>query len=107
MNDRPEWRDIAFTALPPGWVNVYENTDGTHLVLPCPGVILREAVRDGGGYEVGDRETVYADSAGYDDGNLIVAAGQSLRTDYRMTTTRENWAEIEGSQRQHAMGAAR
>jgi hypothetical protein len=39
-----DWTDIAFTALPPGWVNVFEKDDGTHYTEPCPGVLVQESV---------------------------------------------------------------
>ncbi|ADG96539.1 conserved hypothetical protein [Segniliparus rotundus DSM 44985] len=39
------WSDVAFTALPPGWVNVYRMDDGTYETEPCPGVLLQEATQ--------------------------------------------------------------
>lgn len=37
------WVDVAFTALPAGWVNVFKNSDGLHYTEPCPGVLIQES----------------------------------------------------------------
>ncbi|NLE79783.1 MAG: hypothetical protein GX610_09415 [Rhodococcus sp.] len=39
-----QWETISVTALPPGWVNVYEleNEGGAMLEVPCPAMLLQE-----------------------------------------------------------------
>lgn len=45
-DDRPrisqDWTTVAVTALPPGWVNVWRNPDGTEFAEPCPAILLQE-----------------------------------------------------------------
>lgn len=46
-NDKPSrhiqfWDTIAVTALPPGWVNIWRNADGTEYIEPCPAMLLQE-----------------------------------------------------------------
>lgn len=46
-NDKParlseHWTTIAVTALPPGWVNVWRQSDGTEYAEPCPAMLLQE-----------------------------------------------------------------
>ncbi len=36
------WRTIAVTALPPGWINVYDYDDGTLGTEACPAILLQE-----------------------------------------------------------------
>lgn len=36
------WRTISVSPLPPGWVTVWENEDGTFWTEPCPALLLQE-----------------------------------------------------------------
>lgn len=47
MDRRPDrivshWETIAVTALPPGWRNVYTQSDDTETTSPCPAILLQE-----------------------------------------------------------------
>lgn len=37
-----KWETAAVTALPPGWVNVYQDDDGTEYTEPSPALLLQE-----------------------------------------------------------------
>jgi hypothetical protein len=98
-----DWTDIAFTALPQGWVNVFKY-DGEHYTEPCPGVLTQEAVtathiwteeHEDGRTDFRQQKhdidratrTVFAD---HDGGELMEV---DMRGDYVTTTTAEEWAE--------------
>jgi hypothetical protein len=41
-----DWRTVSVTALPPGWVNVFREDDGTEFTEPCPALLLQELVNE-------------------------------------------------------------
>lgn len=80
------WTTIAVTALPPGWVNVSENSspdiDGTLLfAYPCPAVLLQERLADG------ERDT-RAVAARFDAGELEPAGDD---VNHYATMTAHEW----------------
>lgn len=38
-----EWRTIAVTPMPPGWVNIFD-VDGQQTAWPCPAILLQQLV---------------------------------------------------------------
>jgi hypothetical protein len=102
----PDWADIAFTALPVGWVNVFKGDDGTHYTEPCPGVLIQECAtlteiwseeHDDGRVDLrsqkrdADREirTVFV-CAGYIGESFLRPVDDE--PGYVVTTTPEQWA---------------
>jgi hypothetical protein len=102
----PDWTDMAFTALPPGWINVYKKADGTFDTEPCPGVLTQQATtydeywneehddgrvigREKADCELGRRQirTMFAT---YECGTLFPV--QEIDDNYHLTTTAEQWA---------------
>ena len=41
-HSRDNWRTTSFAPLPAGWINVYENVDGTYRTEACPGVLIQK-----------------------------------------------------------------
>jgi hypothetical protein len=59
-----EWRTLAVTALPPGWVNVFRDDDGKLFAYATPAMLLQEIVREVRSWEehVGDGNWRYQES---------------------------------------------
>lgn len=99
------WTDIAFTALPPGWINVFRDADGIHHTEPCPGVLVQESVSstsywdevDADGHHTLreqqhelDREVRAAFACGGYVGEANLLPADDING-YLITTTEEQW----------------
>lgn len=83
-----EWTDVAFTALPLGWMNYYRRPDGTYWSVACPGMLLQER------HINGERETRVTPATS--DEGFVVPADDKLAASgdaYCTTTTVEQWAQ--------------
>ena len=77
------WTTIGVTALPPGWINVFEGGDG-FFTAPCPAVLLQERQEDG------ERETrVIAAGFASDSGELEDVDGDLTAHCYTLSV--EQW----------------
>jgi hypothetical protein len=42
MTERENWKTVAVTPLAPGWLNAFDNGDGSLTVYPAPALLLQE-----------------------------------------------------------------
>jgi hypothetical protein len=85
VSDYADPKILAFTALPPGWINVYQNEDGTYFTRPCAGVMLRDIAMDSDDDAERDRFVEFTEEC---EGWLT---GVCDNYRYVMSTTQEEW----------------